>query len=223
MYGEYYGPESDFEESGFARLTPASLIGAAVELAARDEVLGRIVDRWGLPPFWARPEGFHSLLHIILEQQVSLASARATYEKLSVHLGGDVSPESFLSLNDSVLRDIGFSRQKTGYGRTLAQAIRAGELNLQALHGVEDDVVRRSLVTLPGIGPWTADIYLLMALRRPDVWPEGDLALAVAMQQLWGLPDRPSRDVQRERSSTWAPWRAVAARLLWHYYLSGRR
>ncbi|MDZ4701647.1 MAG: DNA-3-methyladenine glycosylase 2 family protein [Rhodothermales bacterium] len=216
MVGTYSGPDGDGEQ-----LTPAGMIDAAHELANRDPALRSILERHGLPPFWARTEGFPTLLHIILEQQVSLASARAAYDRLAAALGGDVTPATFLLLDDESLRRFGFSRQKTTYGRHLARAIQAGALDLAGLARLDDEEVRRRLVALPGIGPWTADIYLLMALRRPDIWPRGDLALAVAMQRIWKLPARPSHAAQRDRSAVWSPWRSVAARLLWHNYLGG--
>lgn len=218
MFGRNSGPDQDGDQ-----LTPARMIDAANELSDRDPAFRRILERHGPPPFWARSEGFPTLLHIILEQQVSLASARAAFEKLGDALGGDVSPAAFLGQDDETLRRFGFSRQKTAYGRHLAQAIESGVLDVEGLSRLDDEEVRRRLIALPGIGPWTADIYLLMALRRPDVWPRGDLALAVAMQRAWGLPARPSHEAQQERSAVWAPWRAVAARLLWHQYLVGHK
>ncbi|MEZ4699021.1 MAG: hypothetical protein R2834_01725 [Rhodothermales bacterium] len=203
-------------------LTHPILLDAVNELADRDPALAGIVQTWGPPPLWDRPEGFPTLVHIILEQQVSLASARAAFDRLDETLGG-VDPEGMLRLDDAALLRIGFSRQKARYGRLLARAVLDGDLDLVALPALADDEVRRRLTAITGIGPWTADIYLLMALRRPDVWPQGDLALAVAMQRVLGLPQRPSRQEQLERSEAWAPWRAVAARLLWHQYLSDRR
>ncbi len=168
---------------------------------------------------WAREPGFPTLLHIILEQQVSLASARAAFDKLSA-LAAPLTPERFLELDDATLKAAGFSRQKTGYGRNLAQAILVGSLDLARLAVLNDDAARAELMRIKGIGRWTADIYLLMALRRPDVWPSGDLALAVAAQRALGLPALPKSDELDAIAAAWRPWRAVAARLLWHYYLS---
>jgi DNA-3-methyladenine glycosylase II len=202
-------------------LTRQSLHRAARILARRDRDLARILRDFGPPPMWARRPGFSTLIHIILEQQVSLASARAAYLRLRAAIA-PVTPRRFLALGDARLKAIGFSRQKTAYGRGLARAILDGRLDLAALGHMHDDSARSELLAIKGIGPWTADIYLLMALRRPDVWPPGDLALAVAAQRVKGLASRPTYDELAAMSHAWRPWRAVAARLLWHDYLSRR-
>jgi DNA-3-methyladenine glycosylase II len=168
---------------------------------------------------WAREPGFATLLYIILGQQVSLASADAAYDRLSEEVS-PLTPDRFLKLSDATLKIIGFSRQKTAYGRNLARAIVRGNLSLHQLSMVKDSVVRSELTKIKGIGPWTADIYLLMALRRRDVWPTGDLALASAVQRIKRLRSRPTPEELETLSANWKPWRAVAARLLWHYYLS---
>lgn len=200
-------------------LTERSLRRAARELAGRDPALNRVLGALGPPPLWARAEGFATLLHIILEQQVSLASARAAFQRLLV-AASPLTPQRFLDLDDGALRLAGFSRQKAGYGRALAEAVLHGDLDLDRLGALDDEAVRAELLRVKGIGQWTADIYMLMALLRPDVWPRGDRALAVAVQQLqgWALP--PSDAELAERAQAWKPWRAVAARLLWHFYLS---
>ena len=176
----------------------------------------------GPPPLWPREEGFHSLIRIILEQQVSLSSAKAAYDRLSA-AASPLTPDRFLHLNDLELKTIGFSRQKTAYGRNLAHSILQGELDLKALRTMDDESVRSELMKIKGIGHWTADIYLLMVLRRPDVLPRGDVALAVAMQRIKGMLNRPGLEEMDEISADWMPWRAVAARLLWHYYLNNGR
>lgn len=168
---------------------------------------------------WAREAGFSTLLHIILEQQVSLASARAAHNKL-LATASPLTPQCFLELDDATLKTVGFSRQKSGYGRHLAQSIIEGTLDLQSLHTMSDDDVRSELVRIKGIGQWTADVYLLMVLRRPDIWPIGDLALAVAAQSVKRLKSRPSPQKLEQLGRAWRPWRAVAARILWHHYLS---
>ena len=188
-------------------------------LSRRDADLRQIVRRFGAPPMWAREAGFSTLLHIILEQQVSLASAKAAHSKL-LQLVSPLTPESFLRLDDATLKAVGFSRQKTVYGRNLARSIAEGDLDLNALASMDDAAVRSELVKIKGIGRWTTDIYLLMVLRRPDIWPTGDLALATAAQKLKGLKTRPTTDELEAMSARWRPWRAVAARILWHYYLS---
>jgi DNA-3-methyladenine glycosylase II len=169
---------------------------------------------------WNRRPGFSTLLHIILEQQVSLASARAAFDRLRA-AASPLTPARFLEFDDAQLKAIGFSRQKTAYGRHLAQSMMDGHFKLAALKKMDDATAREELLKLKGVGPWTADIYLLMALRRPDVWPSGDLALAVAVQRVNRLQLRPTLDEMEEIGAGWRPWRAVAARVLWHYYLSG--
>jgi DNA-3-methyladenine glycosylase II len=190
-------------------------------LSKRDPSLARILKTLGPPPMWTRKPGFPTLVHLILEQQVSLASARAAMNRLRA-AASPLTPRAFLELDDTALRTIGFSRQKIGYCRHLAQSILEGKLNLAALDKMDDLAVRADLVKIKGIGTWTADNYLLMALRRPDVWPGGDLALAVAVQQIKRWKSRPTEKELETFSLRWRPWRSVAARLLWHYYLSGR-
>jgi DNA-3-methyladenine glycosylase II len=200
-------------------LTESSLHVAVDELARRDPDLARIVDRIGPPPLWAREPGFPTLVLLILEQQVSLASARAAFNRLEAAIGA-VTPAGMLSLSDDELRGVGFSRQKSGYARALASAIQSGEFAFDSLAELDDDGVRRVLTARKGIGPWTAEIYLLMVLRRPDAWPVGDLALATAAQQVKGLAQRPTPADLTALAEGWRPWRAVAARLLWHHYLA---
>ncbi|MCL4504556.1 MAG: DNA-3-methyladenine glycosylase 2 family protein [Chloroflexi bacterium] len=200
-------------------LTDVTLPGALSALTARDARLARIVADYGPPPLWAREPGFPTLLHIILEQQVSLASARAAFDKLR-EAASPLTPERFLELDDVTLKAVGFSRQKTRYGRELAQAIRSGSLDLGVLHTLDDEAVRAALTRVVGIGRWTADIYLLMALGRPDVWPAGDLALATAARHAFGLEAAPDPAALEALGEPWRPWRAVAARVLWHFYLS---
>ena len=191
-------------------------------LAAVDADLARVLEEHGRPPMWEREQGFGTLVLTILEQQVSLASARAAYDRLLAY-ASPLTPESFLALDDATLRRAGFSRQKTAYVRHLAQLITEGEFDLSALARVSDEEARAQLLRVKGIGPWTAEIYLLRALMRVDAWPAGDLALMVAAQQVKGLPSRPTTNELEELSLAWKPWRAVAARLLWHHYLNRPR
>lgn len=202
-------------------LTDERFIQALTELTARDSDLAQICDSYGPPPFFARAPGFATLILMILEQQVSLASARAAFDKIAA-LIGEVTPETLLELSDEQLLGAGVSRQKRRYSRILAEAVLSGQLPLDSLHELSDIEVHRSLTALTGIGPWTAEVYLLMSLRRPDIWPGGDLALQVALQEIKGLETRPTAAETLPYAEAWRPWRAVAARLLWHYYLSGR-
>ena len=198
-----------------------TLATATRELASRDPHLAAIVERYGPPPLWDRAPGFATLLHIVLEQQVSLASAQAAFDRLHAAID-PLTPERFLALGDAELLGIGFSRQKTRYGRALATALVRRELVLEDLGEADDDAVRNALQAIPGIGPWTSTIYLLMVLGRPDVWPAGDLALATAVRDALGLDRRPDADELASLGDAWRPWRSVAARLFWHDYL-GRR
>ena len=188
-------------------------------LSDRDSDLAEILAKFGPPPMWTREPGFPTLMLIILEQQVSLASARAAYARL-LETASPLTPVRFLELDDAKLKAIGFSRQKTTYGRSLAKALVDRHLDLAKLATMPETAVRAELIKVKGIGPWTADIYLLMALRRPDIMPSADLALATAVQKVKRLATRPTPDELNTLSKNWKPWRAVAARLLWHYYLS---
>ena len=201
------------------RLNKKSLIEAVEYLEVRDRHLKLVVSKFGPPPLWEREEGFKTLIYIILEQQVSLASAKAAYDKLLKKIGS-ITSVNFLKLSDVELKLIGFSRQKTSYGRNLADAIITERLNLTELSDLDDAQAKEQLMNIKGIGPWTADIYLMMALGRPDIWPNGDIALASAVQKLKGIASRPSFEELNSMSLKWKPWRAVAARILWHYYLS---
>jgi len=201
-------------------LTERSLLPRVRALAAGDPAIAASVARFGPPPLWAREPTFATLVHLILEQQVSLDSALAAFERLRTALG-EVTPAAFLSLDELALRQIGFSRQKTGYARGLALALMDG-FDLGALARLSDDGVRRELMRLRGIGRWTADVYLTMCLLRPDVWPHGDQALATGAMELLGLPERSSFDELEALAERWRPLRAVAARVIWHHYLGVR-
>ena len=195
---------------------------AVEELAARDPVLADIARRLGPPPLWDRPGGFGTLVHIVLEQQVSLASALAAFRRLE-SASGTLTPQRFLAFSDPELLAIGFSRQKARYGRALATALIDGSLDLDGLITLDDDAVRGQLEAIPGIGRWTSTIYLLMVLGRPDVWPVGDMALAAAVGEATGLGRRPAATELEQIGEAWRPWRSVAARLFWHDYLARRR
>jgi DNA-3-methyladenine glycosylase II len=203
------------------RLDLRTLALGTQALCRRDPELRAVVRRWGPPPLWGRRPGFTTLLRIILEQQVSLASAKAMFLRLQGHLG-EVSPHAVSRLGIDGLRGLGFTRQKASYCHGLAEELLEGRLDLRRLAGAEDALARSALVAIRGVGPWSADIYLLMALCRPDIWPTGDLALAQAMQEVKGLRARPSAERLARITADWAPWRAVGARILWHHYLSIR-
>ena len=175
-----------------------------------------------MPPLWARRPGFATLARIILEQHVSLAAARALYGRLSKQLDGGWTAEAILREGTAGLMRRGVTRQKAGYLFALAERIERGELVLRTLGRASDEDAHRQLIACRGVGPWTASVYLLMALRRPDIWPPGDLALQKALSRLLGLKRTLTNDEAIERAEQWAPYRAVAARILWCGYLGER-
>ena len=187
-----------------------------------DRHLAGVVARHGPPPLWAREPGFATLVQIVLEQQVSLASGRAAFERLRA-AAGQVTPGQVAALDVRALARASLTRQKSGYIVGIARAIDRGEFDLDAVATLADDAAHGELTTLKGIGPWSADIYLLMALGRRDVWPRHDLALAGAMRVVKRLRTVPAPERQLEIAEAWRPWRAVAARVLWHHYLSTPR
>jgi DNA-3-methyladenine glycosylase II len=202
-------------------LTNALLAEGARALGKRDKDLRRIFESLGTPPLWGRRPGFPTLVRIILEQQVSLAAARTLYRRLLGELGG-MSALTVHERGEAGLRDLGLTRQKARYCHGLAARILEGSLDLAAAAALPDEEGRALLLAVPGLGPWSVDIYYLMALRRPDVWPRGDLALATALRDLKGMRELPGREEQEALAARWSPWRSVAARLLWARYLSDR-
>jgi len=201
-------------------LTESSFTEAVQALCADDARLNRVVAAHGPPELRRRPPGFATLMLLILEQQVSLASARATFGRLADAVGGELTPGSFLAVAGDDLKAAGLSRQKARYGTALAQSVADGGLDLDGLAALDDAAARAALTRITGIGAWTADVYLMIALGRPDIWPVGDLALAVAAEKVLGLGARPDADVLTGLGERWRPWGAGAARILWHYYLS---
>ncbi|SEA64912.1 DNA-3-methyladenine glycosylase family protein [Pedobacter hartonius] len=190
-------------------------------LASGDADLMFIIQTYGYPPMWTRANTFETLVHIILEQQVSLASALAALNKLREKTT-EISPERVLLLTDEELRSCYFSRQKTAYVRSLAEAIVKGQLNLASAEELPDAELRAMLNRLKGIGNWTIDVYLMFVLQRPDIFPVGDLAAVNALKQLKKLPKDTSREELLGIASKWQPYRTVATMILWHYYLSLR-
>lgn len=201
------------------RLNQQAYARSIAWLCRRDEDFKKVVDRHGLPPMWQRKPGFVTLIHTILEQQVSLASAKAVLKKLR-KICTPLNPETLLGLTGAQLASVGFSRQKMRYCRALAEAISSGELYLGKLHKLDDDAFRAEITAYPGIGPWTANVYLLMALGRPDIWPSGDLALQSAAQSLKSLKARPTPQKLDRIGDKWRPYRSAAARILWLHYLN---
>jgi DNA-3-methyladenine glycosylase II len=203
------------------RLDHASLQSGVAELCARDPSLAAVVARLGAPPLWARRPGFATLVHVILEQQISIAAARTMFRRLAAQLGA-VDAASVQACGEAGLRELGLTRQKARYCHGLASRVLDGRLDLAAVARAADADGRRALLEVPGLGPWSVDIYFLMALRRPDVWPTGDLALAVALRELKRLRQPPSTERQSAIAARWAPWRSIGARILWSHYLAAR-
>lgn len=203
-------------------LTRETLLHAVRELGRRDRDLAMAVQRLGPPPMWSLRPGFASLIRIILGQQVSLASADAAYERLKRGLGR-IAADRVAGSSPIHLQTHGLTRQKADYCHNLAQLVLSGGLDLRLVAHSDDSTARQALLEIRGVGPWSADIYLLMALRRPDVWPRGDLALAEATRQVKRLRARPADDRLRYLAARWRPWRSVAARILWQHYLYERR
>lgn len=170
---------------------------------------------------WGKRPGFASLVQIILEQQVSLAAARTMYRRVDAHLGG-LNPAKVRQLQPEGLRGLGLTRQKARYIRGLAERILCGDLDLSAVARADDSIGRRDLLAVPGLGPWSVDIYYVMSLRRPDVWPSGDLALPAALRDIKGLDHLPGAQEQEDIARAWSPWRSVGARFLWAHYLDQR-
>lgn len=204
-----------------APLTDRGLAHGARAIARIDQDLAAVLQRHGTPPRWGREPGFATLVQIILEQQVSLASGRAAFTRV-LAAAGEMTPVRVARLSERQLRAAGLTRQKAAYVRGLARSIVTGEFDLDAVALMDDDVAHAALITRKGIGPWSADIYLLMALGRRDVWPRHDLALASAMREVKRLRSLPTPERQLEIAEAWRPWRAVAARLMWHHYLNKR-
>jgi DNA-3-methyladenine glycosylase II len=192
-----------------------------VEALAGEPVFRAILDRAGMPRFRRRRNGFATLLHIILEQQVSIDAAAAMHRRLA-GLCRPLAPEPFLALDDATLRACGFSRQKMDYARRLAQAVASGVFDFDRLEGAEDNAVLADLIALKGIGRWSAEIYLIFALGRSDIWPAADLGLQLAIADCLGLDARPGERELRQIGDKWAPWRSVAACLFWQSYLHAR-
>jgi DNA-3-methyladenine glycosylase II len=191
-------------------------------LAGRDVHLKQVISQYGHPPLWTRPASFETLILIILEQQVSLASAYAAYKKLKEKTGNRITPPVIAEMSDEDLRACYFTRQKTGYARGLATAILDKRLQLRKLDHEPDDVIRTELKKLKGIGDWTVDIYLMQSLQRTDVFPLGDLALVKGMKEIKQLPPETTKEELLTLAELWRPYRSLAAMLCWHHYIKTR-
>lgn len=203
----------------FERFSHSNYHTICDKLAAGNPDLAMIIQNHGYPPLWSRPNTFETLVHIILEQQVSLASALSALNKLRERVQ-DITPARVLLLTDEEFKACYCSRQKTSYIRYLAEAIISGQIDLEAMEQMPDDAIRTQLTALKGIGNWTVDVYLMFVLQHPDVFPIGDLAAVNAMKRVKNQPKEITREELLALTEQWKPYRTVAAMLLWHYYLS---
>jgi DNA-3-methyladenine glycosylase II len=187
-------------------------------LSENHETFAAILKQYGSPNIPTRPQGFETLCKIILEQQVSLESARACYEKL-LALVVDFTPDNILSLTEEQLRSCGLSRQKSKYVTALARAIVDKELDLESFPLKTPEEIRAELIRIKGIGHWTIDVYLMFSMQSPDIMPLGDIGIIITIKELWKLESKEEIALLTE---TWAPYRTYAAFFLWHYYLKKR-
>jgi DNA-3-methyladenine glycosylase II len=201
------------------QFTSATYNAICDELATMDAHFAHVISTYSYPPMWSRPNTFETLVHIILEQQVSLASALSALNKMRERVQ-ELTPARILLLTDIEFRECYFSRQKTAYTRYLAEAILSGQINLYAFEQMEDSEIRSQLCALKGIGNWTVDVYLMFVLQRTDILPLGDLAIVNAIKRLKGLPKETTKEELAIIGEQWQPYRTVASMLLWHYYLS---
>lgn len=191
------------------------------KLAKKDSHLHSIIKQFGYPPIWTRQANFQTLIHIILEQQVSLASARAALNKLKERIG-TITPRKLLTLSDEELKACYFSRQKIVYARALGNAIISKQIILRTFSDLDDAVIRQQLKTIKGIGDWTVDVYLLFALQRTDIFPLGDLAMVNALKEVKQLSKETRQDELLKLAERWRPYRSIATMLFWHHYIEKR-
>jgi DNA-3-methyladenine glycosylase II len=187
-------------------------------LTSKDTVLKNVIDRHGHPKIQFREQGFVAMAHIILEQQVSIASARATYKKLLDHLI-EITPQNVLNASDEAMRGCGISRQKTLYIKDMAQKVVSGELDFAKLADKAESAIRAELLAIKGVGHWTIDVYLMFCLQSPDVIPFGDIAIRHAIKDLYGVE---TLEEMQALAEDWKPFRTFASYILWHDYLSKR-
>jgi DNA-3-methyladenine glycosylase II len=202
-------------------LNATALRRAAARLARSDRHLAAVHDRFGPPPLWKRPATFATLVRIILEQQVSLASAKSTFDRMAHACGGSITADRIGRLGQTRMRGLGVSRQKARYINALAADVAGGDFVIGRLSRLPDDRLRTQITSRLGLGDWSADVFMLMALCRPDVLPVGDLALVKGMGEMdGGLYDSSAKVI--ERAEPWRPYRSVATRMIWQLYLHNR-
>jgi DNA-3-methyladenine glycosylase II len=187
-------------------------------LSEQDVIFKMIIEKYGIPKIPKRPEGFETLVLLILEQQVSIDSAKATFLKLKLK-EKNFRPEVLLNLSDEEYRRLGVSRQKTSYIKALSKAILNDEINLESLRGKKAQEIREQLIKIKGIGNWTIDIYLMFCLQEPDLLPLGDIAVVNTIKELLQIESKEEMEIH---ALNWRPHRSTATFLLWHYYLEKR-
>lgn len=187
-------------------------------LGEKDRLFGQLLQQYGMPGFPSRPEGFESMCKTILEQQVSLSSARASFNRLKAFVA-DFSPENITAASDEEIRACGITRQKTAYIKALAGAVLNGTVDFGSFRYKSAETVRQELIQVKGIGNWTIDVYLMFSLQSPDILPLGDIGIVSAIKDLTGIEDKAA---MAEYTEKWAPYRTTAAFFLWHYYLEKR-
>ena len=202
-------------------LNSSELKRAAQRLARIDPALGEVLKCHGPPPLWKRPATFATMVHVLLEQQVSLVSAMATFKRLEAACQGRVTANRVCDLGESALRKLGLTRQKSRYAAALAAEVRAGHFKIGRLRHMADEQARAEIMQRIGFGNWSADVFLLLALARPDVIPLGDLALVKGMHELDG-GNYEQVDELLARAERWRPFRGVATRMIWQLYLINR-
>ena len=191
------------------------------KLARKDKHLKNVIKQYDYPPLWSRVASFATLIHIILEQQVSLASAKAAFLKLEAKIG-HITPEKIIQLSDEEMKACYFSRQKIKYAKHLATAIINNELSIEQLNDLPDESLRTELKKIKGIGDWTVDVFMMMALHRCDCFPAGDIALIKSIKEVKGLAPLTSKEEILLIADTWKPYRTIAAFILWHAYIKKR-
>jgi len=216
-----HAPEAPLRECEPNAIYAPRDLAEGISALAAEPIFAAILETAGPPRFRRRRNGFGTLLHIILEQQVSIDAAAKMYHRL-VGLCRPLAPATFLALDDATLRSCGFSRQKMGYARDLAAAVERGSFDFARLAAAQDETALTDLLAIRGIGRWSAEIYLIFALGRSDIWPAADLGLQVGIAECLGLVARPGEPELRRLGEAWRPWRSVAACLFWQSYLHAR-
>lgn len=204
---------NSFDESNF--------VAYCDKLAKKDKDLRAVIKQYDYPPLWRRLPSFSTLIHIILEQQVSLASAKAAFLKLEAKIG-HITPEKLLLLSNEEMKDCYFSRQKTLYARHLAAAVIDNSFSIEQLQTLEDDALKTAMKKIKGIGEWTADVFMMMALHRCDCFPAGDIALIKSVKKIKQLPAHTTKEEVLFLANAWKPYRTIAAFICWHAYIKKR-